>query len=68
MTEAQIILKELINKFNLTEEEIAIKFNVRAITVYRWRDGKNNPSFITLKYLKRMLKNYHNKLKEKLKK
>jgi len=53
-TEAQIILEQLRKDFNISDEKIADKLGVKAITIYRWRLGKFNPSFTELKLLKRI--------------
>lgn len=53
-TQAQIILEQLNKDYNISDEQIAIKLGVKAITVYRWRLGKFNPSFTELKVLKRI--------------
>ena len=58
--QAKIILTELHNKFNISDEQIACKLGVKAITIYRWRLGKFNPSFSELKFLQRILRGYQN--------
>jgi len=59
-TQASIILQELNSKYGVSDEKIAGKFSVRAITVYRWRVGKCNPSAVELKLLQRILRGYQN--------
>lgn len=54
-TEAQKTLEELNRDFNATDEKIAVKLGVSAITIYRWRLGKFEPSSTELKLLERIL-------------
>ncbi|MFZ2602520.1 MAG: helix-turn-helix transcriptional regulator [Candidatus Omnitrophota bacterium] len=55
-TKAQKILEELNKKFNISDERIADILGVKALTVYRWRKGKHNPSAITIEILDVFLK------------
>ena len=55
---AKTILKELHTKFKISDEKLAEKLKVKAITVYRWRLGKFKPSFAELKFLERILRGY----------
>ena len=57
-TEAQKTLEELNKDFNATDEKIAVKLGVSAITIYRWRTGRFEPSFTELKMLNRILNGY----------
>jgi len=59
-TEAQKTLNELYQNFNISDERIAVKLGVSAITIYRWRMGKFNPSVTELKLLHRILQGYKN--------
>ena len=58
--QAQQILTELRQKFNIPDEKIADKLKVSAMTIYRWRLGKFTPSFAELKSLERILRGYQN--------
>ena len=55
-TEAQKTLEELNQEFNISDEKIAIKLGVSAITIYRWRLGKFKPSHTELKLLQKILR------------
>jgi len=55
---AQQIISELIEKFNLTQEALAIKFNVTSRTIERWRSGNNKPTDLALKYMKQVYNGY----------
>ena len=57
-TEAQKTLEELNKDFNASDERIAVKLGVSAITIYRWRLGKFEPSVTELKLLERILNGY----------
>jgi DNA-binding transcriptional regulator YiaG len=59
-TEAQKTLEELNKGFDVTDEKIAVKLGVSAITIYRWRLGKFEPSTTELKLLQRILRGYQN--------
>ena len=63
MTEAQEILKELTEKFDLTKETLAAKFQVHSNTIIRWTSGETEPTYAELKLLKQILNGYrtHNK-------
>ena len=64
-TEAQKTLEKLNKDFNVSDEKIAVKLGVSAITVYRWRIGKFKPSSTELKLLERILRGYQNVSKRK---
>lgn len=59
-TEAQKILEELNKDFKISDEKIAVKLGVSAMTIYRWRVGKFEPSVTELKLLQRILRGYQN--------
>jgi DNA-binding transcriptional regulator YiaG len=59
-TEAQKTLSELKEKHQVSDEKIAVKLGVSAVTIYRWRLGKFEPSFTELKMLQRILRGYQN--------
>ena len=59
-TEAQKILEELNKEYLVSDEKIAVKLGVSAITIYRWRFGKFEPSSTELKLLARILRGYQN--------
>ncbi len=55
---AQNILQELKNKYQVSDEMIAIKVSKCMTAVWRWRNGKSNPSATELKLLERILRRY----------
>lgn len=55
---AKTILEELNKKYGISDEKIAVKLGVSAITIYRWRKGKFRPSFTELKVLQIILRSY----------
>ena len=58
MSDAQKILIELMDKFNLTKETLASKMHVHSITITRWRNGDTEPSFGDFIYLKKLHNGY----------
>ncbi len=53
-TQAQIILAQLNKDYKVSDEKIAAKLGRSAMTIYRWRLGKNKPSVSELQVLKRI--------------
>lgn len=58
--EAQKILTELKEKYQVSDEMIAVKVSKCMTAVWRWRKGKSNPSLTELKLLERILRGYQN--------
>ena len=58
MTEVQKILTELMDKFNLTKEDLASKMKVHTITITRWKNGDTEPTFTASNYLKMIYNGY----------
>lgn len=53
------ILNKLHEDLKISDEAIALKFEVSSMTVYRWRKGKSKPShyeFMALERLARSIK------------
>ncbi len=47
-------IKELRKQLKLTQEKLAQRLGVSAMTVRRWESGKNNPSSLALRELERL--------------
>lgn len=56
--DAKSILQELHNKFDISDEKIAVKLGVSSMSIYRWRLGKCQPSFTEVKVLQRILRGH----------
>ena len=61
----QEVLEELKRTYHVSDEVIAVKMRITAMTVYRWRMGEYEPSYAGGKMLERILKGYRNSKKEK---
>lgn len=58
--QAKNILTELKEKYQVSDEMIAVKVSKSMTAVWRWRKGKTNPSATELKLLQRILRGYQN--------
>jgi len=55
---AQEIIKILLDEYNVSDLQLAMKLDVHPTTIKRWLDGTHSPKIPIVKYLEAILRGY----------